>query len=124
MPRAASPGPSFSLQGHGSPASSSSTPDTDEDVEDDEDFIPAGQPVGITVTAEALGKDENPFLGAGFPPHLRGPGDGFASVPRRRTPGGAIGEEAPVAPAGDQNQFKALMQARSTKPTRPTTPLR
>ena len=53
--------------------------------------------------------DEDPFLGAGFPPHLRGPGDGWEPVPRRRTPGGgAIGEEAPVAPAGDQNQFQAL----------------
>ena len=83
-------------------------PDTDDDVEDDEGFIPMGQPAGTTVTDMELHNDENPFLGAGFPPHLRGPGDGYTFVPRRRTSGGALGEDAPVAPAHDQNQFKAL----------------
>ena len=100
------PGPSFSLEGHGSPSSSSSTLDTDDDDdEDDDDRIPAGQ--ADTVTENTF-IDENPFIDAGFPPHLRGPGDGWEAVRSRRTSGGALGQEAPVPPALDHNQFKGL----------------
>lgn len=107
----APPGPSFSLLGHGSPASSQSSTEATQ-LDDHQEMVPDGTANVPPAVPWSQDEDENPFKDDSYPPSLRGPGDGFTTLPARSKSGVASSQDSDGADAllalADQNKFRAL----------------